>query len=72
MTALDAIRSWPPTVDIPTAARPLGISRSYAYQLVRSGRFPVRLIKVGNLVRVPTCALLALLEGTTEPSATTI
>jgi excisionase family DNA binding protein len=61
---LDEIRSWPATVvDIPTAARALGISRSYAFELVRRGDFPCRCIRVGNRYRVPTNALLALLEG---------
>jgi excisionase family DNA binding protein len=64
---LDDIRAWPhPTFDIPTAARVLGVSRSYAFELARIGDFPCRLIRVGSRYRVPKSALLALLED--EPA----
>jgi excisionase family DNA binding protein len=51
----------PSVVDIITAARALGLSRTYAYQLAKSNEFPCRVIRVGNCYRVPTAALLALL-----------
>lgn len=59
---LDDIRSWPPTVDIPTASKPLGISRSYGFELAKRGEFPCRVITVGNRLRVVTASLLALLD----------
>lgn len=59
---LDDLRSGPPTLDVPTAARALGISRSYAFELARRGEFPCRVIPVGNRVRVVTASLVALLE----------
>jgi excisionase family DNA binding protein len=62
-TNLDDIRTGPPTLDVGTAAGPLGISRSYAYELVKRGKFPCRVIQVGSRYRVPRTALLALLEG---------
>lgn len=66
---LDEIRRWPPTVDIPTTARALGISRSYAFELARRGALPCRVLRVGSRYRVPTAAILAALEG--EPASET-
>ncbi|TDD86083.1 helix-turn-helix domain-containing protein [Actinomadura rubrisoli] len=51
----------PCVVDIMTAARVLGLSRTYAYQLAKREEFPCRVIRIGNCYRVPTAALLALL-----------
>jgi excisionase family DNA binding protein len=48
---------FPPTVDVLTAARVLGMGRTTAYTLVRSGRFPCRVIRVGSTYRVPTAEL---------------
>lgn len=60
---LDEIRGWPATVDPVTAGRAFGISRSYAYELVRSGAFPARVLKVGGKNRVVTASILAALGG---------
>lgn len=54
-------RSLPPTLDIVTAGRMLGIGRTTAYQLARYGQFPVPLLRIGGGYRVPTAPLLALL-----------
>ncbi len=48
------VRSLPVVVDLPTAARLLGIGRSSAYELVRTGQWPTPVIRVGRLIRVPT------------------
>lgn len=48
---------FPPVLDLLTAARVLGIGRTTAYALVRSGRFPCRVIRVGSTYRVPTAEL---------------
>ncbi|MEU5885175.1 helix-turn-helix domain-containing protein [Spirillospora sp. NPDC047279] len=56
----------PAVVDIMTAARALGLSRTYAYQLARKGRFPCRVIRIGSCYRVPTADLLTLLGATFE------
>jgi predicted site-specific integrase-resolvase len=53
--------SLPPTLDVVTAGRLLGIGRTMAYQLARHGRFPVPVLRVGSNYRVPTAPLLALL-----------
>ncbi|MBO2447154.1 helix-turn-helix domain-containing protein [Actinomadura barringtoniae] len=55
----------PTVVDIVTAARALGLSRTYAYDLAKRGEFPCRIIRIGTCYRVPTAALLALLEANT-------
>lgn len=60
--SLDALRNGPPTVDLPTAAKAIGISRSYAYELVARDEFPARTITVGSKRRVLTASLVALLE----------
>ena len=53
------VRRLPVVVDLPTAARLLGIGRTSAYELVRTGQWPTPVIRVGRLIRVPTAPLLA-------------
>lgn len=55
--------TWPPTVDVPTAALALGVSRSGLYEALRSGRCPVESITVGRRTRILTAALVRTLEG---------
>lgn len=52
----------PSVVDITTAARALGLSRTYAYQLAKNGEFPCKVLRIGTCYRVPTAALLRLLH----------
>jgi hypothetical protein len=49
-----------PTVDLATAASILGIGRTASYELVRTDQFPVRVLRIGRLIRVPTRPLLEL------------
>jgi len=58
-----------PVVDLVTAAELLGIGRTASYQLVRAGQFPVPVLRIGRLIRVPTAPLLQLL-GLTNASNT--
>ena len=51
----------PAAVDLPTAARALGIGRSKAYELAQSGDFPCRVIRIGRAYRVPTIELRRVL-----------
>lgn len=51
-----------PVLTIPEAGAYLGLSRSTAYELARLGRLPVVRFSERRL-RVPTAALLALLDG---------
>lgn len=37
----------PPTINVQTAGRALGIGRRKAYELVRAGTFPCKVIKIG-------------------------
>lgn len=59
---LDEVRAWPATVDVTQAARPFGISRAFAYELVARGEFPARVITVGGRRRVVTASIVAALE----------
>jgi predicted DNA-binding transcriptional regulator AlpA len=60
------LRKLPPTVDLMTAARALGIGRTKAYELARHGEFPCRIIRIGDLYRVATADLIRLLGCTTD------
>lgn len=60
---LDEIRQWPATVDPDQGGRPFGISRSYAYELIKQGKFPAQVIEVGGKKRVITASILRILGG---------
>jgi excisionase family DNA binding protein len=64
----DVLSGLPPVVDLATAARMLGIGRTTAYRLARTGTLPCPVFRVGARYRVPTAPLLALLAapGTDE------
>lgn len=51
----------PATLTLPEAARLLGIGRTHAYTLAAHGEFPVPVMRLGHVVRVPTAPLLKLL-----------
>lgn len=40
------------TVSVPEAGQELGIGRNTAYELARTGEFPVRVLKIGSRYRV--------------------
>jgi hypothetical protein len=48
--------------DLPTAAAILRLTRSTAYELAKTGRFPVPLIRAGSRYRVPVTALIDVLK----------
>ena len=56
----------PAAVDLTTAARALGLGRTKAQELARSGQWPTPLLRLGAQYRVPTAALLRLLEVTPD------
>jgi predicted DNA-binding transcriptional regulator AlpA len=56
----------PPVVDVPTAGEILGVGRTCAYELVRSGRWPTPVLHLGRLIRIPTTPLIALLTASTS------
>lgn len=55
------VAALPVTIDLLTAARALGVSRTTAYAMARTGTFPCPVIRVGGAYRVPTAGLLRLL-----------
>ena len=56
--SVEQIRALGVTTDIVTAGAVLGIGRTTAYRLARSGEFPVPLLKVGNRYLVAVAHLL--------------
>lgn len=57
-TELDAL---PAVVDVCTAAKVMGLSRTAAYELIRLGEWPTPVFRLGKLIRIPTAPMLALL-----------
>lgn len=66
-----ALAQLPPLVDLPTAARVLGIGRGLAYELVRTGNWPTPIVRLGKLIRVPTVCLERVLDGDDVPDGST-
>jgi predicted site-specific integrase-resolvase len=64
----EELLALPAAVDLVTAGRALGIGRTTAHTLVRSGRWPTPVVRVGSSYRVPTMAILRLLEVVPEPA----
>lgn len=52
----------PPVVDVATAASILGIGRTAAYELIRLGRWPTPVLRLGKLIRIPSGPLLELVK----------
>ena len=62
----DELDELPPVLDVPTAAKLLGIGRSLAYDLVRRGEWPSTVIHVGKLIKIPREPLLRLIESSSD------
>lgn len=58
---IDELRALPVAVNLDIAARALGISKSQAYALARTDKFPCPIIRSGHRITVPSSGLLALL-----------
>jgi excisionase family DNA binding protein len=56
----------PVVVDLVTAAGVLGIGRTTAYEMVRTGRWPTPVLRLGNRIRIPTAALRELARLSTD------
>lgn len=68
----EELAGLPVLLDVPEAARVLGIGRSLAYQLVRRGQWPTGVVRVGRLIKIPSGPLLRLVEtGADEPASRT-
>jgi len=57
----EELMALPVSVDLMAAARALGIGRSLAYDMAKRGRFPVRVLRLGNRYRVTRADLLRVL-----------
>jgi predicted DNA-binding transcriptional regulator AlpA len=57
----DELATLPALLDVPTAAKVLGIGRSLAYDLVRRGEWPTTVLHIGKLIKIPSAPLLALI-----------
>jgi hypothetical protein len=58
-----------PTLSAEEAFRLLGCGRTSGYQQIREGTFPVRVLRLGRTLKVPTAPLLAAL-GLGQPAQT--
>jgi excisionase family DNA binding protein len=47
----------------------LRVDRTTGYKAIREGRFPLPILRVGRLIRVPTHQMLKLLEADDKPAA---
>ncbi len=59
---VEKAQSVPPVVDVPTAAAMLGIGRTAAYELIRVGKWPTPVLRLGKLIRIPSAPLLELIQ----------
>ncbi|MGW9399185.1 helix-turn-helix domain-containing protein [Streptomyces sp. NPDC055642] len=55
--------TWDGTGSVEDASRALGFSRAKAYDLIRSGQFPCRVLRIGRKTRVVTASLLRVLDS---------
>jgi predicted DNA-binding transcriptional regulator AlpA len=63
------VLALPVVVDVPTAARALGLGTTLAYELAKAGTFPCRVLRIGRLYRVPRAGLLEVLGLTGADAA---
>ena len=50
-------------LSVPEASARLGIGKTLGYELARTNRFPVRVLRLGRRLVVPTAALAEVLAG---------
>ncbi|MBT8228300.1 MAG: helix-turn-helix domain-containing protein [Dactylosporangium sp.] len=58
----ERIRALGTVTTVPIAASIFGLSRSVAYDLIHTGRFPVPVLRFGRRYRIPVAAILAALH----------
>lgn len=66
MSASVAITDLPPTIDVPKAAELLGCSTWALYEAIRANDAPIKVLRIGRRIRIPSQPLLDLLGITTE------
>lgn len=59
---VEKAQKTPPVVDVPTAAAILRIGRTAAYELIRLGKWPTPVLRLGKLIRIPSAPLLELVK----------
>lgn len=64
----DEVLALPAVTDLVTAGEILGVGRTAAHEMARAGTFPVPVLRLGARYRVPSAALLRLLELVPERS----
>ena len=65
--ATEALANLPPVIDLMDAAALLGLGRTTAYKLVRTGEWPTPVIRLGRLIKIPTAPLCELLTAPSPP-----
>lgn len=51
----------PPVLDVPQAARLLGIGRTLAYELIRTNQWPTPVVRMGRLIKIPSGPIMELM-----------
>lgn len=51
------------TISVADASAMLGISSNLAYRLIREDGFPVRVLKIGNVYKIPRAELERYIDG---------
>ncbi|MGI5180157.1 helix-turn-helix domain-containing protein [Dactylosporangium sp. CA-152071] len=67
----ERIRALGTVTTVPTAAAIFGLSRSVAYDLIKTGTFPLPVLRFGRRYRIPVTAILTALHMPTEPDPPT-
>lgn len=57
-----------PVVSAVEAFAVLGIDRRTGYRAIRDGTFPVAVVRIGRVIRIPTRALRRLVEADQSPA----
>lgn len=65
---LDEVLELPVSVDLVTAGRCFGISRTKSHELAREGQFPCKVLRLGAQYRVTRAELLRALGIETAPA----
>ncbi len=67
----EELLALPAVVDLPTGGRAYGLGERLAYELARTGRFPVPVLRLGRLLRVRRADILADLGLSSLPPGAT-
>lgn len=67
--SVDEVRALPASTDLETGGRCFGLGRTKAYELARSGEFPIPVLRLGSqwrLMRADIMAALGIAEESVE------